>query len=168
MTTPGVIFVTVGTDPQPFDRLLREVDALQKKGFFRHPVFCQTGYSKFIPDGIPSKPFLSFQEFEEKIASAELIITHGGAGSIGSALQHGKNCVVVPRLFRFGEHANDHQLELTDALEQEGRVIAVREEKQLEAAIQKAFRMAQKPFSSERRVTHLIEEFIREKVIKGE
>lgn len=134
----GLVFVTVGTDPQPFDRLLKEVEKLIEKKVFTQPVFCQTGYSTYQPSGAVCKPFLELDEFEHKIKQAELVITHGGAGSIGTALQYQKKCIAMPRLERFKEHANDHQVELVEALAKNSRIIAVHHEKELEAAIRKA------------------------------
>jgi UDP-N-acetylglucosamine transferase subunit ALG13 len=155
----GIVFVTVGTDPQPFDRLLKEVDSLAGKGFFSIPVFCQTGYSKYMPKNAEYKAFLDRTEFEQKIAKARLVITHGGAGSIGTALQHGKKCVAVARLARFGEHANDHQLELVDSLNASNRVIAISDEKQLRKAVKKSAHWQPAALEQGKKIIRLLEEF---------
>lgn len=154
-----IVFVTVGTDPQPFDRLLKEIDRLASQKFFSSAVFCQTGYSKYIPKQAESKAFLDFQEFENKIRQADLVITHGGAGSIGACLQHHKKCIVVPRLKKFGEHANDHQLELVDSMEKKGMVIGVYDEKKLAEAIRKASEWKERRFEAGKKIVELVQEF---------
>jgi len=154
-----IIFVTVGTDPQPFDRLLKEIDRLIEKGFFSLPVFCQTGYSTYVPKNAESKDFLDLPEFEAKIGQAELVVSHGGAGSIGTVLQHEKKCIVVPRLEKYGEHANDHQLELVESLEKAGMVLAVYDEKKLGEIIRKSETWRSKRFQEGKKIIELLEEF---------
>ena len=66
------------------------------------------------------------------------MISHGGAGTIISSMLQGKRLVVVPRLQRFGEHTNDHQLDLAKSLSKEGKAIAVEDIGQLEKAIERA------------------------------
>ena len=128
------IFVAVGTHPQAFDRLFKALDAL--KPF--HDVFGQTGHSTYIPKSFPSKPFLDEKEFTQRFSWADVIITHGGAGSILHALEAGKKVLVVPRQKRFNEHTNDHQLELAHALGGEGKVIEVVHIQDLGQAIERA------------------------------
>ncbi len=156
----AIVFVAVGTDPQSFDRLLVEIDRLAGKNFFPGPVFCQTGYSPYQPKHAAFKNFLSPEEFEEKIKNAELVISHGGAGSIGTALQYKKKCVAMARLQRFGEHANDHQLELVNALEREGRILVAKDEKGLEKKIGEAKQWQPRASSGQKRIVELLEEFV--------
>ena len=130
------VFASVGTHPQPFDRLIRELDivAAGKRANF----FAQTGSCSFAPKNFPFKNFLSGKEFEEKIAEADIVVSHGGAGTIINSLLQGKKLVVVPRLKRFGEHTNDHQLDLARALEREGKAISVESIADLGKAIENA------------------------------
>jgi UDP-N-acetylglucosamine transferase subunit ALG13 len=104
-----VIFVTVGTHEQPFDRLLREVDRLVAAGELGQPVFCQRGYGEYAP-ATPGAPMLPFAEMEERIAAAVAVVAHGGPGTILPVLAAGKPLVLVPRQRRFGEHVDDHQV----------------------------------------------------------
>jgi len=111
------IFVTLGTHPQQFNRLLEEIDFLIEKKIIIGKVFCQTGYSDYSPKNFSSKKFLGLDEFEKKIKEGELIITHAGEGNIGLCKNLGKKMIVVPRRKEFGEHTNDHQLELAGVVE---------------------------------------------------
>lgn len=103
-----MIFVTVGTQ-LPFDRLVKTVEkwALESQ---THDVFAQTGASNYQPSAISSSRFLGVDEFDERVAAAELLISHAGMGSIITAMEMSKPIVVMPRLAKFGEHRNDHQL----------------------------------------------------------
>jgi len=120
-----MIFVTLGTHEQPFDRLVREVDRLIIDKIIKEDVFIQIGFSyKYIPRCGYEK-ILSFKKMSELIAKARIIITHGGPGSIILALSNGKVPIVVPRQKKFGEHVDDHQVLFTRRLDIEGKIIAV-------------------------------------------
>jgi UDP-N-acetylglucosamine transferase subunit ALG13 len=82
-----------------------------------------------------SVAFLAYDELAEKMNAADAVVTHAGVGSILTALRMGHTPVVVPRLRRFGEHVDDHQVELTRDLAATGRVVAVWEMAQLAPAV---------------------------------
>ena len=119
-----MIFVCTGTQVYQFDRLLKEVDRLVEEGIIKDKVFAQTGASTYIPKNYEFKPFLSFDEFKEYQDKASLVITHGGTGALVSASKLGKNIVAVPRLVKYGEHTDDHQLQIIDVMEKEGYIRA--------------------------------------------
>ncbi len=104
-----MIFVTVGTHEQPFDRLLREIDRLAAEGRLPQPVFCQTGYSSYRP-AVGSVSMLPYPEMQKYLSSADVVVSHGGPGSILPVLAAGRPLVLVPRQRRFGEHVDDHQV----------------------------------------------------------
>jgi UDP-N-acetylglucosamine transferase subunit ALG13 len=104
-----VIFVTVGTHEQPFDRLLRAVDGLAEAGALPCGVFCQTGYSSYEPR-VPFARMLPYEETQRRMGEALAVVTHGGPGSVLPVLAAGKPLVLVPRQQRFGEHVDDHQV----------------------------------------------------------
>ena len=106
-----MIFVTVGTHEQQFNRLIKKIDELKEQGTIREPVFIQSGYSTYEPKHCQWKKLLPYKEMEEKIRTAHIVITHGGPSSFISVLQAGKIPVVVPRKEEFGEHVNDHQVD---------------------------------------------------------
>ena len=105
-----MIFVTVGTHEQPFDRLIRQVDALCADGTLTEPVMIQTGVSTYRPEHCRWEPFFPYTEMDRLMREARIVITHGGPASFLAALQLGKVPVVVPRMHSFQEHVNDHQL----------------------------------------------------------
>ncbi|MBI4052792.1 MAG: hypothetical protein HY394_02015 [Candidatus Diapherotrites archaeon] len=130
------VFASVGTHPQQFDRLLKELDVLAKNDKSLR-IFAQTGNSGFTPS-FPHEKFLSGKEYEKKFRGAGIIVSHGGAGTIISALQMEKKLIIVPRLKKFGEHTNDHQLDLAKALEKDGKAVAVEDISGLAGAIETA------------------------------
>jgi UDP-N-acetylglucosamine transferase subunit ALG13 len=115
-----VIFVTVGASPRPFGRMLRAVAMLPGE-----QLFVQHGPGMPPPGTSKAVDFLSFAEMAHAMASAEVVISHAGAGSIICALSAGHTPLVMPRLARYSETVDDHQLELARALEAQGRVVVL-------------------------------------------
>ncbi|MCC9823404.1 multidrug MFS transporter, partial [Streptococcus agalactiae] len=106
-----MIFVTVGTHEQQFNRLIKEVDRLKGTGAIDQEVFIQTGYSDFEPQNCQWSKFLSYDDMNSYMKEAEIVITHGGPATFMSVISLGKLPVVVPRRKQFGEHINDHQIQ---------------------------------------------------------
>ena len=107
-----MILVTTGTNGAPFDRLLREVEAFGDA----EPVFVQHGPSALRPSNATCVDYVSYEGLVSLVCQARAIVTHGGVGSILVALANGKRPIVAPRLARFGEAVDDHQLELARRL----------------------------------------------------
>lgn len=124
-----MIFVTVGTQ-LPFDRMIRAVDAWAA-GEGRNDVFAQVGNTTYRPEHIACKAMLEPNEFYETLASASLIISHAGMGSIISAIELGKPIIVVPRKAALGEHRNDHQLATARSFQKSSRVTVAFDETEL-------------------------------------
>ena len=131
-----MIFVTVGTHEQPFDRLIIKMDELKGKGVIQDDVVIQTGFSTYQPKNCEWKKLFSYQEMMMNVAEARIVITHGGPSSFFMPLQVGKIPIVVPRQKKFGEHVNDHQVDFTKAVaERNGNIIVVEKLDQLENVI---------------------------------
>lgn len=107
-----MVFVTVGSQKFPFDRLIQKVDQMIRAGLIQEEVFIQTGTGKYVPS-CRHQAFCRQEHFQELMAACGILITHGGAGTMVDAVKRGKKTIVVPRLARYGEHVDDHQLELT-------------------------------------------------------
>lgn len=156
-----MIFVTVGNHPQGFVRLLKRIDELARDKIIGK-VFLQIGYSDFEPEACRYTRFLRFNDFQNLIEKSNIIITHAGAGSILNALSHNKPIIAVPRLKKFDEHSNDHQLQLARALEKEGRIIAVYNIKDLENALENARAFKPKIAKTKNYIIELIENYLAE------
>lgn len=108
-----MIFVTVGTHEQPFNRLIKKVDDLVANGDVKEKVIVQTGFSTYIPEYCEAHKMMSFEEMQAALRDARIVITHGGPSSFIEALQFGKVPIVVPRQEQFHEHVNNHQVDFT-------------------------------------------------------
>lgn len=126
-------FVSVGNAQQPFTRLLDEVARISPQ--LPQPVLVQHGHTPFAAAGCVAVDFLDPARYAEQIRTARVLVLHAGAGSVLHAIESGHVPVVVPRLARFGEHVNDHQLAFARQLAQAGRVLLVEEAAQLAAAV---------------------------------
>lgn len=111
-----MIFVTVGTHEQPFNRLVKAVDDLKLSGKITDSVFIQTGYSTYVPKACEYKDFITMNQMSDYMQRARVIITHGGPSSFIMALQLNKIPIVVPRMAKFNEHVNDHQVTFCNEL----------------------------------------------------
>jgi beta-1,4-N-acetylglucosaminyltransferase len=126
-----MIFVTVGTNEAPFDRLLRAVDHLPRN----EPLVVQYGSSAVRPLDATCVDFLPFDELVNHVRAARAIITHAGVGSVMVALANGSRPIVLPRLRRFGEAVDDHQVPLARRLAGGGLVSLVEDVELLAEAV---------------------------------
>lgn len=121
-----MIFVTVGTHEQPFNRLVEYIDNLKRDNVIIEEVIIQTGFSTYEPKYCKWSKLLPYKEMEKNVQEARIVITHGGPASFIMPLQIGKTPIVVPRQHKFGEHVNDHQVEFVKVVaERMGVVIPV-------------------------------------------
>ena len=121
-----MIFVTVGTHEQPFNRLIQKIDELKKDGIINEDVIIQTGFSTYEPKYCQWSKLIPYQEMIKNVEKAHIVITHGGPASFIMPLQIGKTPIVVPRQHKYEEHVNDHQVEFTrNVAERMGTIIPV-------------------------------------------
>ena len=132
----AVIFVSVGMHHQGFDRLIRAMDDLATS--LGEPVVMQIGASSYEPLSARFFRFASSEEVDALVRDARVVVAHCGVGSIISALKHEVPVVVVPRLRRFSEHVDDHQLELARVLGESGRATGLFDVEGLREAIGRA------------------------------
>ena len=130
-----MIFVIMGMEVHPFDRLARAVDELARAGTAGEDFFVQLGTCGYEPRHARFERFLSFGDVCEQIRRASVAVTHAGAGSTLLCIEQGKHPVMVPRRSRLGEHVDEHQLPFAEKLEAGGLATVVREMEELPAAI---------------------------------
>lgn len=128
-----MIFVTVGTHYQGFERLVRKMDEIAAE--IDEEVVMQTGYTEYQPQNAKWFRFKDYDEILDIYKSANIIVSHAGAGTLLDSLSFEKQIIVVPRLKKFNEHIDDQQLELAEALENSGRAAAVYDIEKLEEVI---------------------------------
>jgi UDP-N-acetylglucosamine transferase subunit ALG13 len=131
-----MIFVTVGTHEQQFNRLIQEVDRLKGDKLIEDEVIMQTGFTTYEPKHCKWSKLIPYEEMSRNIEQARIVITHGGPASFIAPLQIGKIPIVVPRQKEFDEHVNNHQVEFCNAVkERMGNIIVVENVEKLSEVI---------------------------------
>lgn len=130
-----MIFITLGSQKFQFDRLLKAVDDLVERGIITEEVFAQSGYSTYEPKNYTFKQFLDREEFARYQQQADIVITHGGTGAIIGAVKKGKKVIAVPRLAKYGEHVDDHQLQLIEQFKEQNLILGLSDIQELEKAV---------------------------------
>jgi UDP-N-acetylglucosamine transferase subunit ALG13 len=143
-----LIFIITGTQKFQFNRLLKEIDILKRNNKISHEIFAQIGYSTYKPNTYNFVRFLEGKAFKKRLIKADLIITHGGSAAITTSLKNNKKVIAFPRLKEFGEHVDDHQLEVVSKLKQEGLIEMVLKLKDLEDLINNIEKVTFKRFKS--------------------
>jgi UDP-N-acetylglucosamine transferase subunit ALG13 len=156
-----MLFVTAGSQKFPMNRLFREIDIMIERGDISCEVFAQTGNSDYTPRLYPYAKFLENTTFQAKIAACDILVCHSGVATIADGLRMGKPIIVCPRLKRYGEHVDDHQLEIAHAYENKGYVLCCADMEALPDKIaQCGSYNFKKYFSSPERVEDLILGFL--------
>lgn len=130
-----MIFITLGSQKFQFNRLLKCVDNLVESKIIEEEIFAQVGYSDYIPKHYSYKKFLDRNEYMEKVNKCNLVITHGGTGAIIGAIKRGKKVIAIPRLKRFGEHVDDHQVQIVNQFNDMNLICGIMDTKNLENAV---------------------------------
>jgi len=132
-----MIFVTLGSQKFPFDRLLQKLDEMIADGAITDRVLAQTGSCTYAPQHFEAVPYMDRPAFASYMAQADLVITHGGTGAIIGAVKQGKKVIAVPRLAKYGEHVDDHQLQLTAQFREQNLIFALEDCSQLADALKR-------------------------------
>lgn len=109
-----LIFVTLGSQKFQFNRILEEIDHLLDEKYIDEEVFAQIGYSDYKPKNYQYKQFLDREEFSKIMDKCDKVITHGGTGAIVNAVKKEKKVIAVPRLSKYGEHVDNHQIQIVN------------------------------------------------------
>lgn len=133
-----MILVTLGTQDKSFKRLL---DAVQKQidlGNIKDEVVVQAGVTEYKSKDMKIKKMISIETFNKLIEECDLLITHGGVGSILSGLEHNKKVIAAARLKKYDEHESDHQLQIVDNFAESGYILKLDDFDKLDEVIKKA------------------------------
>ena len=156
-----MIFITLGSQKFQFNRLLMEIDKLVQEKKINEEIFAQIGYSDYIPQNIQYKKFVDRDEFKEVMEKSTLVISHGGTGAIITALKQGKKVIAIPRLTKYGEHVDDHQIQLVDEFKELNLIEAIYNTEDLENALQNCKNKEYNKYESNtHRIVKSIEDFI--------
>ncbi len=153
--------VILGTQDKSFDRLLRMVEKEIKNNNLKGEVIVQAGQTKFKSKYMEIFDLIPITKFNKLIKEADLVITHGGVGSIIQALKHNKKVIAVPRLARYKEHENDHQIQIVEEFTRNGYILSAKNTKELNKALEDVNKFEQKKYKSNNsKMVKLIENFI--------
>ncbi len=131
-----MIFVTVGTHEQPFNRLLKCIDQMVEDGIIKEKVIVQKGFTNYEFKNCENSELIEYDDMQKYIKEARIVITHGGPASFVSPLAIGKTPIVFPRKKEFNEHVNDHQVDFAREVEARmGNIIVAEDEQQLIDAV---------------------------------
>lgn len=139
-----MILVTLGTQHQEFTRLLDYIE----KSKIKDEIIVQAGYTKYKSKKMKMFDFIDYDKMAEYVKDADLIITHGGTGSIIGPLKEGKKVIACARLAKYGEHVDDHQTEIVDVFSDEGYILKLDENTKLDDLIKKIKTFKPKEFKS--------------------
>lgn len=156
-----MILVLLGTQNNSFHRLLEEIEQNIKDGTIKEEVIVQAGYTKFESDKMKIIDLMSKEQLDKFQDEADLIITHGGVGSIISSIEKRKKVIAVPRMHEYGEHVNNHQKEIVKDFNDKGYIIGIEKVENLKQAIIKSREFEPKKYKpNNEKMLKIIEEFI--------
>ncbi|MET0270498.1 MAG: beta-1,4-glucuronosyltransferase WelK [Sphingomonas sp.] len=140
-----LLFATVGAT-LPFDRLIGLVEGARRDGLIPETIIAQTGLGGARPEGLDTVESLPFDKVQGILARADIVVCHGGTGSLITALRQGCRVIAVPRRYARGEHYDDHQFEITSAFAQRGLISVAETPEEFAAALAEA--RARQPVSA--------------------
>lgn len=156
-----MIFVVLGTQKFQLNRLLEEIDGLIETGGITQEVIAQIGHSDYEPKNYKYYKFIDKEQFDELVDQARVVITHSGVGSIVTALQAKKPVVIYPRLAKYNEHVDDHQLEIAEAFERKKYVICRHENDTLPQILRRCRNYPfQEYVSSKNTIINMVSDFL--------
>lgn len=159
-----MILVLLGTQNNSFHRLLEKLDELVEKKVIDEKIVVQAGYTKYESKNMRIFGLIPQEELERYQEQADLIITHGGVGSIISSIKRGKKVIAVPRLHKYHEHVNDHQTQIIENFSIKNYIIGINEVDELEQAILKAKNFVPEKYEiknhEENKIIKIIKKFI--------
>ena len=143
-----MIFVILGTQDKSFERMLKEIDNLIKDGIIKEKVMVQAGSTIYETDTMEISDYVSMEEFKKYIKKADIVITHGGVGSILDALKYNKKVIAIPRLSKYNEHENNHQIQIVEKFDDLGYIMDCGNLKRLGNKIMEIDKFTPKKYSS--------------------
>ena len=156
-----MILILLGTQDKPFTRLLKTVDKAIDDGFIKEKVVAQVGFTKYSSKNIKTFDLIPKEEYEQIISEADLIITHAGVGSILTGLKKNKKVIAAARLKEYGEHTNNHQLEILNEFYKKGYILKLENFEELPKVLNKVKTFKPKQYkSNNENFVKMIEDYI--------
>lgn len=159
-----MILVLLGTQDKPFERLLKQIDKCVEEGIIKDKIIVQAGCTKYSSNNMEIFDLIEMDEFDKLIKKADLVITHGGVGSIINSLNKNKLVIATPRLAKYKEHVNDHQVQIIEKFDEGKHIIGLMDLTKLDEAIEKSKTFKPVKYkSNQNNMIKLVEKLINEK-----
>ena len=156
-----MIFVTLGTQDKTFKRLLEDIDKWANKNKIKEKIIVQAGFTKYESKNMEIFDLLDKDDFDKYIKECDLLITHGGVGSILTGLKNNKKVIACPRLAKYNEHMNDHQVQIIKRFTDAGYILPYYENDDLGKVIIKSKNFKPKKYiSNTDNMIKIIKDFI--------
>ena len=156
-----MILVLLGTQNNDFHRLLQEVEKNIENKVITEEVIVQAGYTKYESDKMKIVDLIPAEKLSKLQDKASLIISHGGVGSIISSIEKGKKVIAVPRRHEYGEHVNNHQIQIVKEFNEKGYIIGIENVEDLKYAIIKSKTFVPTKYEpNNHKILKIIEDFI--------
>lgn len=156
-----MILVTLGTQDKSFVRLLEAIDKQCNKKNIKDKIIVQAGYTKYESKNMEIFDLVTPKKLDEYMKEASIVITHGGVGSILTALKFNKKVIAAPRLSKYFEHTNDHQVQIIDEFEKLGYILALKDFSKLDEVLENSEKFIPKKYkSNNKRFVKLINDYI--------
>lgn len=139
-----MILVTLGTQKQQFTRLLDYIE----KANIKDRIVVQAGYTSYNSKKMEILDFINFEKMDKLIDEADLVITHGGTGSILNALKKQKKIIACPRLSKYGEHVDNHQEEIVNIFSDEKYILKLDENLDIKKIIDESKKFKPRKYKS--------------------
>lgn len=156
-----MILITLGTQDKEFKRLLDMVQKEIDNGNIKDKVVVQAGHTKYESSDMEIFDLIDREKFSNLIEECDILITHGGVGSIITGLQKNKKVIVSPRLAKYNEHMNDHQMQITENFSKKGYILPLYENDDLGKVLKKVEKFKPNKFKSNtKNMIKIVSEFI--------
>jgi len=152
----ALIFVTVGSHYQGFDRLIQKMDEIAGK--IDEKVIMQIGNTKYKPVNVEYFEFAEYSKIQKLNSDARIVVSHAGVGSILTALEQKTHLLIVPRLKKYDEVVDDHQLQIAKELSENPNVTVVNDVEDLEESLKTNFSFVEE--SSRNKLVYSLKKYI--------
>jgi Uncharacterized conserved protein len=156
-----MILVTLGTQDKPFVRLLEALEKAKTEGIIKDDIVVQAGYTKYSSKVMKIFDFVTMDKFDKLVSECDVLITHGGVGSIISGLNSKKKIIAIARLKKYGEHTNDHQKQIIKKFVKDGYILELKNLNKIDEVLNEVKKLKSKKYNSNtENMVNLIETFI--------
>lgn len=156
-----MILVTLGTQDKTFPRLLDAIQRQIDKGNIKDKVIVQAGSTKYESNDMEIFDLIDRDKYAKLIEDCDLLITHGGVGSIITGLKNNKKIIAAPRLEKYKEHTNDHQMQIIEKFSDSGFILPLYDFDKLDQVLKEIDKFKPKKYKSNtENMIRLIENYI--------